>query len=99
MTMSYVPAIDISLLNSRAGRASVVAEVTHALEHVGFMCIIGHAIPADLLDQMQAFTKAFFTLSDGIKRSLLRTSFNNANPNHYKGYFPLEETADNRKEG
>ena len=55
-----VPVIDVSPFfnagTSDALRASVVDQVREACEHVGFMIIVGHGVPQDVIQEAWTVT-------------------------------------------
>ena len=61
----HVPAIDITpyVTNGTAiDKARVAAEIDAACREVGFMQILGHGIPSDVIDGLKAAIDAFFSL-------------------------------------
>jgi isopenicillin N synthase-like dioxygenase len=64
MTLKAVPVIDIApyLAGTTAGKAKVAAEVGRACTDIGFLTIVGHGIPQDLIERCYAVSKEFFDL-------------------------------------
>ncbi len=59
-----VPTIDLSpyLEGTPEGKAKVAAEVGRACADIGFLSIVGHGVPDDLIEQCYAESRAFFDL-------------------------------------
>ena len=64
MTLTAVPTIDLKpyLDGTREGKAKVAAEVGRACRELGFLSIVGHGVPSDLIEQCYAVSKEFFDL-------------------------------------
>lgn len=60
----YVPVIDISVRDTTPGRVALAESIGRACRTSGFFVIVGHDVPAGLIDRMRAVTTAFFTLPD-----------------------------------
>jgi isopenicillin N synthase-like dioxygenase len=60
-----VPVIDLSGPGER-----VAAEVGAACEEIGFLTVVGHGVPEELVAATAAVGRAFFDLPDGEKRTL-----------------------------
>jgi isopenicillin N synthase-like dioxygenase len=60
-----IPVIDIS-----AERSGVVADVGRACERIGFLTVVGHGVPAELVAETAATGSAFFDLPEEEKRRL-----------------------------
>jgi isopenicillin N synthase-like dioxygenase len=58
-----IPAVDIS-----ADRRRVVAEVGRACEEIGFLTVVGHGVPEDLVAETAAAGRSFFDLPADEKR-------------------------------
>jgi isopenicillin N synthase-like dioxygenase len=67
MTDDFVPVIDLSEHGSVAGRAEIAAAIGRACEASGFFTVVGHGVPADLVDRMYTATKGFFTRPEAEK--------------------------------
>ena len=61
-----VPTIDII---ASGDRAAVGAELDAACREVGFFEVVGHGMPATVIDAMQAATAEFFALPEATKRA------------------------------
>jgi isopenicillin N synthase-like dioxygenase len=73
--ISGVPVIDIGpfLDGSPDGRALVVDHVRQACEEIGFLTIVGHRVPTELIDEMRRVSYAFFELPVEEKLKIQRT--------------------------
>jgi non-haem dioxygenase in morphine synthesis N-terminal len=60
-----IPVIDVSDFERR--RVEISSEILRAAAEVGFLQIINHGIPQQLVDDMFAKSEAFFALDDSIK--------------------------------
>jgi isopenicillin N synthase-like dioxygenase len=62
--MNAVPVIDLApfLEGSTAGRARVVDGLARAAEEIGFFSVVGHGVPAVVMDQLYARAHEFFAL-------------------------------------
>lgn len=60
----FVPVIDLSGRTGATGRRSVAGAIGRACETSGFFVIVGHGVPAELVERMHTTTNAFFRLSD-----------------------------------
>ncbi|NQX17333.1 isopenicillin N synthase family oxygenase [Rathayibacter sp. VKM Ac-2857] len=80
-----VPTVDISSYVSGgtpADRASVAAALDHACRTVGFIQIVGHGVPDDVLTGLTQAMDGFFALSLAEKKQYVRPSHEN------RGYSP-----------
>src|SRR5262245_2682358 len=96
-----VPSIDAAALFGPAGaaREAVDRAIAAAAADIGFLTISGlpaHALPAY---EARAVLLGIFTLEDPALRPLWRRKFAPANPNVYRGYFPLQPGNVTAKEG
>ncbi len=88
-----VPVIDLSPLfdpGDSAGQAAVAEAIAGACRHWGFFQVIGHGIPAPLIERVWSETQAFFDLPVADKRALMRSK---DNP---RGYYDRELTKNAR---
>ena len=92
-----VPLIDLApaLAGDAAGKKRVAAEVGDALETVGFFYIVGHGVPAELVQRMRDRAYTFFAQPLAEKMEIGRPS-----PEITRGYDPpaqqsLSATKDN----
>jgi isopenicillin N synthase-like dioxygenase len=67
----YVPVIDLSTRNDPAGRTALARAIGRACEDSGFFVIVGHGVPAELVEAMYTVTNAFFKLPDADKDLVL----------------------------
>jgi isopenicillin N synthase-like dioxygenase len=82
--MSAVPFLDVSgLAGDAAAKRDVAARIGSACESIGFLCITGHGVPADLIGRVRAAALAFFDLPEAEKRRIAVC------PPSYRGYVPL----------
>jgi isopenicillin N synthase-like dioxygenase len=83
--LELVPTIDVSHWNRGESerRAAIAAEVDAACSRVGFMQVVGHGIPDDVLTAMRVATDALFALPLADKLALLPP-----NPGVNRGYAP-----------
>jgi isopenicillin N synthase-like dioxygenase len=83
--MERVPAIDISGLAARDARArrDVAVSIGEACRSIGFLCIVGHGVPAASALRLRAAMRDFFDLDGEEKRRVAIT------PENYRGYIPF----------
>ena len=64
MAPSSIPVIDMSPISGGNGaeKNAVRRLVAEAFENVGFMAIIGHGIPQQIIDEALSASRAFFDL-------------------------------------
>jgi len=64
VTIRSVPIIDVApfLSGGGDGKRRVAAEVGRACEEIGFLIIMGHGVPRDLVGEMYDVSKRFFAL-------------------------------------
>ena len=62
---TIVPVVDIApfIAGSPEGRRKVVDVVKRACEEIGFLTIVGHGVPDDLVRRLRAEAFEFFALS------------------------------------
>lgn len=62
--LTTVPVIDIApfLQGTPEGKRAVAAQVARACTELGFFTIVGHGVPADLVDRMARVCREFFDL-------------------------------------
>ena len=86
MTGSGIPVVDIEDFrdDDTAGKDRVAKEVTRAFENVGFMTIVGHGFPRELVAKTRKAASAFFELP--VKRKLQFVSQANK---LLRGYLPV----------
>ncbi|WP_110670097.1 isopenicillin N synthase family dioxygenase [Salinicola halophilus] len=100
MSTHLIPHIDLTpLLEGGFDRQAVVAAITEAACHSGFMTVGLTPSQLDLPDDIHARLLRFFTLQADAKRDLARHKFVPANRNVYRGYFPPQDEDPTWKEG
>jgi isopenicillin N synthase-like dioxygenase len=64
MVITSVPVIDIApfLAGDTEGKRMVAAQVGQACEDIGFLSIVGHGVPADLIQGTYDISRSFFDL-------------------------------------
>jgi isopenicillin N synthase-like dioxygenase len=81
--MDDLPLIDISgPMSGRGDAAATTASVVSACETIGFMYVVGHGIPAPLINRVYEDVKQFFCLPLEVKQRWQITRSN------YRGYIP-----------
>jgi isopenicillin N synthase-like dioxygenase len=62
--LTEVPVVDVApfLAGPPAGKRAVAGQIGRACTDIGFFTIVGHGVPADLVAETIAVTKAFFDL-------------------------------------
>jgi isopenicillin N synthase-like dioxygenase len=81
-----VPVVDISgfFTGNDATRSRVAREVAAAVEGIGFLTIVGHGVPENLMKDVSAAYRSFFDLPLEIKRKYV-----NRARNTNRGYVPF----------
>lgn len=99
--MSSIPLIDVAPLFEPAPSAWRAADeaLAEAARGVGFLCIRGLPCEAAPGPAERARLLAIFGLHEAGKRRLYRRKFAPANPNVYRGWFPLQPGNLTSKEG
>jgi isopenicillin N synthase-like dioxygenase len=99
--MAELPIIDIAELLRPGSDATheVAGQIQAACRDSGFFYITGHGVPADLLDRLDAASRAFFALPEADKLEIAMVHGGRA----WRGYFPiggeLTSGRPDRKEG
>jgi len=95
-----IPHVDIAPLFGPPGAArdATDAAILHAATTSGFLVIDGLP-PAGLNAAARRALLEVFALPDSAKAGLLRQKFRAANPNVYRGMFPVQHGTPTRKEG
>ena len=85
MSQLEVPVVDISgfFTGNAAVRSSIAREVAGAVEGIGFLTIIGHGVPQNLMEDVSTAYRSFFDLPLEIKRKYV-----NQARNTNRGYVP-----------
>lgn len=96
MPLLDVPVIDLAPARSGdpALRLKVAREIDRACEDIGFLVISGHGVPANLIDQTDAVSRAFFDLPMAEKRKVAQPA-----PDVTRGYIALEAESVARSRG
>jgi isopenicillin N synthase-like dioxygenase len=84
-----IPMIDVSAMLDPASDPGDLDLVAHAIDdacrRVGFFSIVGHGIPAELQERLEAASHAFFARPDAEKRRIEMARAGSA----WRGWFPL----------
>ncbi|QBS42144.1 isopenicillin N synthase family oxygenase [Nocardia sp. CS682] len=64
----FVPVIDLSSRDNAAGRTTIAEAINRACASSGFFTIVGHGVPAELIERMCATNREFFALPDTVKK-------------------------------
>ena len=91
-----VPVLDIATFRGGDATAKqrLAEEVGRAINHIGFLVIIGHGVDPDLIARVQTASKAFFDLPITEKNAVFRPA-----PDVTRGYIPLEAESVGRSQG
>lgn len=80
--MSGIPVLDLSLLNGTLEQqARFRDDLRRATHEVGFFSLIGHGVPAELIERAYATAHAFFALPESHKLAI-----ENVRSPHFRGY-------------
>ena len=76
---SAIPLIDLAPISdgSLSGARQIAPELRRALEDIGFLMIINHGVPQDLIDRTFAQAKRFHDQDMAAKRAVLMNAHNN----------------------
>jgi isopenicillin N synthase-like dioxygenase len=84
-----IPTIDVSAMLDPASdshdRERVARAIDDACRQVGFFSIVGHGIPAELQEHLEAASHAFFSLPESEKQAIAMARAGSA----WRGWFPL----------
>lgn len=96
-----IPQIDISALFGApsSGRDAADRAVMKAAAGIGFMIVTGFPGAEWLVPDRRRQLLKIFSLPEPEKRNLWRWNFDDARPNVYRGWFPLQHGAVSHKEG
>lgn len=87
-----VPRIDVAAVLSgeldSSGARDVQARMRRACAEVGFMTVVGHGIPRELVDATADAAERFFAQPERAKLAVAPRRWNSGSPNVYRGYFP-----------
>lgn len=96
-----IPVVDVAPLFDApsAARDRADAAILDAAANIGFMTITG--LPADCAPSkpVRAELLRLFALDEAVKQPMWRRKFNPAQPNVYRGWFPLQPGGATYKEG
>lgn len=86
MRLMTVPVIDIApyLEGTPEGKRQVAEEVGRACEDIGFITIVGHGIPKELIEETYRVSREFFDLPLDEKMKVVRPA-----PDQVRGYSPV----------
>jgi isopenicillin N synthase-like dioxygenase len=99
--MDRLPVVDVSTLVGRPGPAvgEVAAQIERAGRDNGFFYVVGHEVPAGLLDRLDRLSREFFRLPEADKMEIAMRHGGTA----WRGFFPvgaeLTSGRPDRKEG
>jgi isopenicillin N synthase-like dioxygenase len=101
MTGAGIPVIDARPLFARPGpmRDACDAAISGACREASFLVLADLPPPFRLADATRGRLTAVFSLPETEKRRMARRKYNLANPNFYRGFFPLIEGNPSYKEG
>lgn len=70
MTKRAIPVVDLSLFTegNAQQRTAFVEQIGSAFHEVGFVGVVNHGVPQELVDNFYAASKAFFALAEDIKK-------------------------------
>ena len=80
-TFSSIPILDYSLLSTPEGHAKFVAQLRHALIHVGFLYLSNPPVTREVMDALVDYTPRLFDIPQDEKDSIIM-----ANSPHFFGY-------------
>jgi isopenicillin N synthase-like dioxygenase len=83
-----LPVIDLTPLRAgtdAAAVADVAAEVDAACREIGFFCVTGHGVPAELVERLEAVSRQFFSLPEEEKARIGMARGGRA----WRGWFPV----------
>jgi isopenicillin N synthase-like dioxygenase len=85
--MQAVPVLDISPYRTGdpAARGALAVEVDRICREIGFMVIAGHGVDPDLIEEVDALSRAFFDLPVEEKMKIVRPA-----PDVTRGYMPMK---------
>jgi isopenicillin N synthase-like dioxygenase len=80
--MSGIPVLDLSLLNGTPEQQERFRDdLRRATHEVGFFSLVGHGVPAGLVDRAYTAARAFFALPESHKLAI-----ENVRSPHFRGY-------------
>ena len=87
-----VPQIDIKALTSTSSsdteRQNVLIQIDDAMRNIGFMSVVNHGVPQEVIENAVHTAKRFFQLPPEIKMTIAPKHLNPNNSNTYRGYIP-----------
>ncbi len=81
-----LPVIDVSSAIAGEPSAALADDIDRACRTMGFFYVVGHGVPADLVDRLDRLARAFFALDDGEKSRIAMAHGGRA----WRGWFPLD---------
>jgi len=101
MTTALIPQVNIAPLfaEDRPARAAVDAAIFAAAQEIGFLTITGMPTPSAIDHTAKASLIRLFSLPEAKQRPLWKNNFEPANPNLYRGWFPLHSGPTLSREG
>lgn len=81
--MTALPVVDLEpfIDGSEADKQKVARQVGDACEHIGFLTIVGHHVPDDVIGDCASTAREFFDLDPEVKQRVAQPS-----PEHVRGY-------------
>jgi isopenicillin N synthase-like dioxygenase len=80
-----IPLIDVSPLATSMGSSEVGAQIDQACRGSGFFSIVGHGVPAELVERLTLTAREFFALTDDEKSDITMARGGRA----WRGWFPV----------
>jgi isopenicillin N synthase-like dioxygenase len=80
-----IPLIDVSALASATGASEVGAQIDQACRQTGFFSIVGHGVPAELVERLDLTAREFFALEANEKSDISMARGGRA----WRGWFPV----------
>jgi len=101
MATALIPQIDIAPLFTKdlPARAAVDAAIFAAAQEIGFLTVTGMPAPSAIDHTAKASLTRLFSLPEAKQRPLWKNNFEPANPNLYRGWFPLHSGPTLSREG
>jgi len=80
-----IPLIDVSPLATATGAQEVGAQIDQACRQTGFFSIVGHGVPAELVERLEVMARQFFALEADEKSNISMARGGRA----WRGWFPV----------
>ncbi|MGZ4694355.1 MAG: 2-oxoglutarate and iron-dependent oxygenase domain-containing protein, partial [Acidimicrobiales bacterium] len=84
--MDELPVIDVSSAVAGEPSAELATQIDQACRTMGFFYVVGHGIPAELVDRLDGLARRFFALDDDEKARIAMARGGRA----WRGWFPLD---------